>query len=257
MPVLPTALGWGCLDLLLLWPLDSWLAFYLDLPSVLGSVDFCLSLPGLFQLRFLQARFPQGSGHTWMSRGPSADTTDNDEISLAVVFQGLRISVVGPAPQALDFVNKLVPGHHAPAASYPAQGSSPTPSSSVPARDLPAARRCPDSVLALATRLSAASILSPQERIERAWTCGLLARAQLDSGPLPTAQIISIDLPNKYYVVFRGRGVEEPKILKSQAAFQRALQGLEPPEGVGHEFPSETEARAYLTAAGWGHFAGC
>ena len=165
---------------------------------MLGSVDFCLSLPGLFQLRFLQARFPRGSGHTWMSRGPSADTTDNDEISLAVVFQGLRISVVGPAPQALDFVNKLVPGHNAPAASYPAQGSSPTPSSSVPARDLPAARRCPDSVLALAARLSAASILLPQERIERAWTCGLLARAQLDSGPLPTAQIISIDLPNKW-----------------------------------------------------------
>ena len=224
---------------------------------MLGSLDLCPALPGLSSLRSLQARCPHVFGPTWMSRGPSADTTDNDEISLAVVFQGLRISVVGPAPQALDFVNKLVPGHQAPSVPSSAQEQRSSAPSASSTRDHPAAVPCPDRVLALATRLSAASVLSPKERIERAWTCGLLARAQLDSSPLPPEPIISIDLASKYHVVLRGRGVTEPKIFKSLLEFQKALQGLAPPQGVGHEFPSETEARAYLTAAGWGHFAGC
>eukprot|EP00435_Cladocopium_sp_Y103_P048611 s643_g14.t1 len=201
---------------------------------------------------FPEARCIPDSVPIWMSRRPSPEASDNDEISLAVAFQGLKISVVGPATQALDFVNKLVPGHqHSSAGS--ASSSAPPASSSTP----PGIPPCPDSVLALASRLSAVSILSPTERVLRAWAIGHIARAQLDSSPLPDYTIVSSDLPNKYHVVLRGRGLEEPRVYKNQVDFRKALQGLSPPLGVGHEFPSETEARAYLTAAGWGHFSGC
>ena len=94
------------------------------------------------------------------------------------------------------------------------------------------------------------------ERVKRAWICGLHAKAQLHSLPAPAAQVVSIDLPAKYYVVLRGNGVSEPKTLRSYVEFKKAITGRGPPEEVGCEFPSETEARAYLTAAGFGFYAG-
>lgn len=90
-----------------------------------------------------------------------------------------------------------------------------------------------------------------------AWNCGLLAKAQLGSLPLPSEVILSIDLANKYFVVLRGRGISGPRIFKNSADFVKATEGQEPLAAVGHEFPSETEARAYITAAGFGHYAGC
>lgn len=104
--------------------------------------------------------------------------------------------------------------------------------------------------------MSAASILSPQERVRRAWLCGLYARAQIDSTPQPSEPIVAIDLAAKYFVVLRGVGFTEPKTLRSAEGFKKVFKGRGPPFEVGHEFPSETEARAYLTAAGYGHFAG-
>jgi len=49
-----------------------------------------------------------------MSQGPSSHS-DDDEISLAVQFQGLNITIQGqgPASRALDFVHKLSPGSSA------------------------------------------------------------------------------------------------------------------------------------------------
>ena len=62
---------------------------------------------------------------------------------------------------------------------------------------------------------------------------------------------MSIDLPSNYYVVLRGQGVAEPKIVRSQRDFNRQLEGAGLP-GIGQAFPSETEARVYLAAAGRG-----
>ena len=91
----------------------------------------------------------------------------------------------------------------------------------------------------------------------RTWNCGLLAKAQLGSLPLPSEVILSIDLANKYFVVLRGRGISDPRIFKTRVDFVKAIEGMEPSAAVGHEFPSETEARAYITAAGFDHYAGC
>ena len=186
-----------------------------------------------------------------MSQVPSSGPED-DEISLAVSFQGLRISVVGPATKALDFVHKLSPEHQRQEVSSTAS------SSELPAAPVvvPDPIPCPASVLALASRLSAASILTPEERVKRAWLCGLHARALLDSRPAPSEPVIAIDLPAKYWVVLRGRGYSSPRTLRNPAQYQRAFSGIGAPAEVGHEFPSETEARAYLTAAGYGYLAG-
>ena len=187
-----------------------------------------------------------------MSQRPSAEPCEDDEISLAVAFQGLQISVVGPASKALDFVHRLSPTYQFQHISAPGSGlPSSAPSSSASSSEI-----CPDNVLALATRLSAASILSPQERVKRAWICGLHAKAQLESRPPPFQQVVAIDLAPKYFVVLRGKGVKEPKTLRSYAEYQKAITGRGAPEEVGCEFPSETEARAYLTAAGFGFYAG-
>ena len=157
-----------------------------------------------------------------MSQRPPAEPCEDDEISLAVAFQGLHISVVGPASKALDFVRKLAPDQPAQSSSSNRGVSSTTSSSSV----------------------------------KGAWICGLHAKAQLESRPPPTSQVVSIDLPAKYFVVLRGKGVSEPTTLRSYVDYKKAFTGRGPPEEVGCEFPSETEARAYLTAAGFGFYAG-
>eukprot|EP00435_Cladocopium_sp_Y103_P055973 s978_g18.t1 len=167
----------------------------------------------------------------------------------------LQIAVVGPSQKALDFVHKLSPGYQV---RNPAQASAST-SSNQPASAFPASPPllpCPESVLALAKRLSAASILSPEERVLRAWNIGQQAKAQLASQPVPVYQPVSIDLPPNYFVVLRGGGFPEPRTLRSAADFRKAITGRGPPTEVGHEFPSETGARAYLSAAGYGYYAG-
>ena len=62
--------------------------------------------------------------------------------------------------------------------------------------------------------------------------------------------IIDIDLPNKYYVVAKCPGSESAGIVRNAVDFKRLLGGKLPPQSVGHGFPSETEARVYLTASG-------
>lgn len=170
-----------------------------------------------------------------MSRVPSQPDQD-DTIFLAIQFQGLEITVRGPSTRALEFAQQLSPQDR-PLASTPLE---PDP--------LPP---CPDNLLALATRLSAASILTPLDRIKRAWTLGCAARRNLDGEACPELVSVSIDLPANYCVVLRGHGVAEPKVLRSLRDFNRILEGAELP-GVGQAFPSETEARVYLAAAGRG-----
>lgn len=170
-----------------------------------------------------------------MSRGPPSSEQD-DTIFLAIQFQGLEITVRGPSARALDFAQQLSPQERQP----PASSTDPEP--------LPP---CPDNLRALAVRLSAASVLSPIDRILRAWSLGCAAKRSLDGESCPELATVAIDLPSNYYVVLRGHGVSEPKIVRSQRDFNRFLEGADLP-GIGQAFPSETEARVYLAAAGRG-----
>lgn len=70
----------------------------------------------------------------------------------------------------------------------------------------------------------------------------------MDGQPASEEPVISIDLPANFFVVLRGANISEPKILRSRREFSRALEGSEEP-GIGHEFPSETEARVFLAGA--------
>lgn len=183
-----------------------------------------------------------------MSQGPSSSSGDG-EINLAIQFQGLRISIQGPAAKALEFVQKL-----APESSPDTATGGPSSASSGSA---PRASQCPDQYLALATKLSAASVFSPKERVERAWLAGWLARTRLAGGypepspePSPEFAIVELDLPSKFFVVLQGRGVREAKILRSAKDFKELSEVVSGPPFVGHGFPSETEAKVYIAGAG-------
>lgn len=176
-----------------------------------------------------------------MSQGPYS-ASDNDEISLAVQFQGLSISIQGPAAKALAFARKLSPEPEA----EPAVARSSQPSV-VQVVDTTA--QCPDQYLALASKLSAASSHSPLERVRRAWTAGLLAKAEL-AGHTPGTEVVDLDLPSSYFVVLRGRRVVEPKVLRSKREYKDLAECSVACGFIGHGFPSETESRVYLAAAG-------
>ena len=169
-------------------------------PHLRGSL-LCLGLWTFTQVpRWFRATNQPGSGPTWMSLAPSSSFQEDDEINLAVVFQGLKVSVVGPASKPLDFIHKLD-------LDYQVRPSSSQKSS---------AQWC----------LLAPS--PPKESVIRAWTCEIRARALLDSQPVPSEPVVSIDLPSNYFVVLRGKGIEEPKALRSSLGFNRAL-----PRAVG------------------------
>ena len=215
-----------CLDFSFVWP--SWVTW----PSLLPS-----SCPPSFLVLLNR---PTGWGHTWMSQGPSQDT-DNDEINLAITFQGLRITVAGPPERALDFVHRLDPEYQRPSGASSSQASQSEAAYQHQPQD---SAVCPASVLALATKLSAASILTPEERVRRAWKAGLVTRAALEGRTL-ALDIGPIDLSLKYFVEVRGEGLQEPRITRSPQEFNRFIAG---PRALGRGFPSETEATVYLDA---------
>ena len=70
----------------------------------------------------------------------------------------------------------------------------------------------------------------------------------LEGEQVPEEPIISIDLPANFFVVLRGTSLRTPKILRCRRDFAREIEGAEE-RGVGHDFPSETEARVYLAGA--------
>lgn len=129
------------------------------------------------------------SGPTlWMSTGASPSGQD-DTLCLAVQFQGLEITVRRPSHQALDFVQRLTTGAENNQGDRPYEGATP------PATALPGHPVCPRHILALSTNLSAASCLSPIERVQRAWDWGCRAKLQLDGRALPEDPVVAVDLP--------------------------------------------------------------
>eukprot|EP00435_Cladocopium_sp_Y103_P029245 s568_g7.t1 len=168
-----------------------------------------------------------------MSQGQSS-ASDNGEITLAIQFQGLSISVQGPASRALEFVQHLSPEPEA-----------------EPTTSVDFTLDCPEQYLALAAKLSAASSHSPIERVQRAWRAGLYARAAL-AGDLSerSVAVVELDLPSTYFVVLQGRGVTETKVLRNRKEFLDLSKAQSGPPFVGHGFPSETETRVFIAGAG-------
>eukprot|EP00435_Cladocopium_sp_Y103_P062100 s1156_g23.t1 len=180
-----------------------------------------------------------------MSQGPSSGS-DHDEISLALEFQGLRVSVEGPAAPALDFVHHLLPEYQA----RPAQTSTATASRSASSTVAVDTSECPTRYLALAAKLSAASAHTPLERIKRAWEAGCYAKAELAGEWTPVGSVVDLDLPNNFFVVLRGKDISEPTILRRVQEFRRIAAEEFGQTFVGHGFPSETESRVYIAGAG-------
>ena len=81
------------------------LAWFLGLLPLRSQASPLLRSPAIQQLL--------GFVPTLMSQEPSSDSQDYEEISLAVSFQGLSTSVVGPAHRTLDFVHRLLPDYQA------------------------------------------------------------------------------------------------------------------------------------------------
>jgi hypothetical protein len=171
--------------------------------------------------------------------------SSDDEINLAVQVQGLGITVSGPSARALDFLHRLSPQYQG-GAAQPATASI----SASASPGLPDPIDCPAQYLALAKKLSAASVKTPEERVKRVWLAGQYARAEL-SGAVIEEPVIALDLLNNVWAVLRGRGISKPKIMRSQRGFKELLEARSGFTLVGHGFPSETEARrVYIAGAG-------
>ena len=97
--------------------------------------------------------FDRVRAYLWMSGGASLPGND-DIISLAAQFQGQEITIRGPANQAWNLARRLSSEH-----------SSGTGSTSTRSAGNSSSLDCPPDLLALAAGLSAASVLSPRERI--------------------------------------------------------------------------------------------
>ena len=177
-----------------------------------------------------------------MNQGPSPEQKD-DEVCLGLSFQGLQISVRGPAGKALSFIQKITKDLEESQLVTSSSSGETTPS------PLPVPP-CPASLRALSAKLSAASLLSPDERVKRAWSLGIAARRVIEGTVGVEEPVVDIDLPNKYFVVAKCSSFEGAKIVRSAADFKRLLGGKPSPSSVGHGFPSETEARVYLAASG-------
>ena len=112
-----------------------------------------------------------------MSRSPYSQDGDN-LVSLALEFEGLSITVHGPVTSSVDFIRRLTGSSAAVPESVPAPvphvPSAPADTRASVESSFPV---CPVSVLSLASRLTGASRLSPEERIRRAWRAGQWAKA--------------------------------------------------------------------------------
>ena len=111
-----------------------------------------------------------------MNQRPSSFNQDNDEINLAISYQGFSISVVGPASKALDFVNKLIPDYQVnqlPVARGLQSSSSPA---SVPTT-LVHSEPCQPGFLLQASQSQRKSGANMELRTARQGTVGILAIA--------------------------------------------------------------------------------
>ena len=189
---------------------------------------------------------------------PSSILPEGDEVDLSVEFQGLTITVRGPAQRSADFIHRLsriqsdrgepnVSQHHgnSQSASFASASSETRPSIEQTFCE------CPDQLLGLASRLLATNLWSPRGRIRRAWRAGQWAGATNRGRVSSPKATPAIDIPNKVYVVIASPRHTAPAAYRSSSAFFAAIGGtVEGSEAICHGFPSEAEARAYCAGAG-------
>eukprot|EP00435_Cladocopium_sp_Y103_P021640 s1714_g5.t1 len=109
---------------------------------------------------------------------------------------------------------------------------------------------CPPRLLALGNKLFGAN-LSGRDRADRAWVAGQWARAVLDSRVHSPNRTPPLDLRSRFYAVARADSVDCPVVFRSSSSYWRAIGSLEGSSSVSQSFPSESEARIYLLAAGF------
>eukprot|EP00438_Fugacium_kawagutii_P033108 Skav219659 [mRNA] locus=scaffold1257:33015:33593:+ [translate_table: standard] len=177
---------------------------------------------------------------------------DEDVVNLSVEFEGLFITVSGPAENSVRFLRRL--GREAASGSSGQDGASGGyrgPSGAQETRDSieGSFETCPANILALASQLSS-SKLSPTERVQRAWKAGKWAEAVRRGRASSPNRTPTIDLQNRCYVVLSSPSHPKPKVYYSSRAFFCAVGDLEKSSAICHGFPTQTEARIYLAAAG-------
>ena len=121
--------------------------------------------------------------------------------------------------KAWDFIRKLVPeGGSSSSAGTPPNQQRPIPFQGLEVLLLVWLVSLAN-FLDLANKLSAASVLTPEDRVLRAWLSAFHAKAALEGTSPPALRVVPIDLPSKYFAVARGADITEPKIRRSAKDF--------------------------------------
>lgn len=193
-------------------------------------------------------------------------SSHGEGIEVSVDLPGLHVVISGSSRRVADFVQfvSTFPAER-PRSPAPSVGSFellsevPEPSTmpsrvglGLETRDqiLDSFPACPPRFLALGNKLSGAS-LSGRDRASRAWVAGLWAKAVVDSRVHSPNRTPPLDLRLRYYAVVRADGVSCPVVFRSSSSYWAALGTLEGSSSVSQSFPSETEAKIYLQAAGF------
>ena len=195
-----------------------------------------------------------------MSQQSRPSNDDDEDLSLALEFQGLQISVREPLGRALEFVERLSERSSGRASSVTGTESSARPQAAgtperIETRDSIEASfpDCPSHLLLLASSLSpTASGWTPAGRVRRAWRAGNWAGATKAGRVQSPNRTPTIELGNRYYVAIRGPGLTSPRGFKTSRALFAAVGTLEGSDTICHGFPTQAEAQIYLAGAGEG-----
>ena len=193
---------------------------------------------------------------------------DDDIIELAVSLRGLQISIRGPARVATESLSQItgaLAGQSGLSSAAPGSPNSsaldfePSAVSAVSTvgsetrADIQATfPLCTSYWISQAHRLGGERS-AVEGRLRRAWLAGCWARAVLDGRVATPARSVQLEVRPRYYVVLRCEGVDCPVVFESSASYWRAIRNFAGSNSVSHSFPSQTEARAYLDAAGFGN----
>lgn len=230
----------------------------LDFHVPLGSIRLALS--GLLPLV------------PWLgSRGICMSASSDPEVvELSLQLSGLQITVRGPPVAASEFIQGLqrgsaqhsaasTSGYNSPRATLGrGEAASPAPSPAPSAATSGETRAsilatfpdCPAPWISIASRELGASSRTPADRARRAWVAGNWAQAVVQGRVSSPNRSETIDLPNRFWCVVRCERCTTPRVFTTSAAFFRAVGSLQGSDTICHAFPSKTEAKIYLQAAG-------
>ncbi len=232
------------------------LQFYLGL-----ILAILLTFPSLLPRASLALLLTLESSATCMSVASSSD----DVVELTLRLRGLRISIQGPALRATELAGRIPDLLDSPSArSVVSEAAQTSVLSFAPSTAQTGVRQAesraevlasfgsaPAAVLELARRLGG-GFETPDFRVRRAWLAGCWARAVLSGRVQTPNRSEPISHRSRIYVVLRGgRGALPACFSFSSSQAYWACVGRLSDETVTHAFPSETEAKIYVEAAGF------